>query len=643
MDATLQDPFVGRLVDGRYLVQSRLARGGMATVYLALDSRLDREVALKVLHGHLAEDATFTSRFQREARAAARLSHPHVVQVYDQGSDVDLLYLAMEYVRGRTLREALTQRGPLSPRQALSVLDPMLDALAAAHRAGIVHRDIKPENVLLSDDGQVKVADFGLARAVTAATAANTGTVIGTVAYMAPELITRGVADARADVYAAGIVLYEMLTGRQPFVGESPVSVAFQHVHEDVPAPTQIAPGLPEALDDLVAVATSRDPDERPRDAAALRGLARGARGLLTDAELDVRAAAPARPVLDDHGDEDATVVVPPPGSTTRPLTLGARGAARGRDVEPVAHATAGLTSQTQAVMLRRRRRGLVALLLLLLVAAGAGVGGWWVVAGPGAKVAISPQTGKPAEDARRALVAAGLVVDAATTYDDTVPAGSVVGTDPEPGTEVAKGSHVKLVVSQGRRPVVIPPLTGKTLEQAGAALRGERLVLGTVTRRYSDTVPEGSVLSSSPAQGSTIRQGDEVTLVVSQGPPPVPVPSLKGRDVDAARLQLTGAGLKVVVKQRNSDTVPVGRVISQSPSSGTLPKGGTVTLVESLGPPMVDVPPVLDMKYSDAEKKLRDAGFKVQRRGTSWLDRVFAQSPTGKAPKGSTITLTTF
>ena len=295
---TLQDAMVGRVVDGRYLIESRIARGGMATVYRALDRRLDREVALKVMHDHLASDQEFVTRFVREARAAARLSHPNVVQVFDQGSAGRVLYLAMEHLPGRTLRDVLTARGALTPRESISVLEPVLGALAAAHRAGIVHGDVKPENVILTDDGRIKVADFGLARAITAPitaqiTATANGELLGTVAYLAPELVSRRVADARADVYAAGIMLFELLTGKQPFTGDDPVRVAYRHVHELVPPPTSLSPELPAAFDDVVLRATSSDPDRRPPNAGALLSDLHSTMGGVSDEQLDIRAADP--------------------------------------------------------------------------------------------------------------------------------------------------------------------------------------------------------------------------------------------------------------------------------------------------------------------------------------------------------------
>src|SRR6059058_4689170 len=289
------DPLIGQLVDGRYAVEARIAVGGMATVYLALDRRLEREVALKVMHPHLADDPQFTARFIREARAAARLPFPGVVAVFDQGEDHGLLYLAMEHLVGRTLREVLDELGVLTPGEALDVIEPVLEALAAAHRAGIVHRDMKPENVILTDDGRVKVADFGLARAATAMTSTS-GVLMGTAAYMAPELIADGVADARGDVYAVGVMIFEMVTGRQPFAGDVPLRVAYRHVHEDVPPPSSLVPRLPEPLDVLVTTATARDPDRRPANAAALLALERGARSRVPAAALAVRPRLPRAP-----------------------------------------------------------------------------------------------------------------------------------------------------------------------------------------------------------------------------------------------------------------------------------------------------------------------------------------------------------
>ena len=269
--AGVSDPMVGRLLDGRYRISGRIARGGMATVYEAMDLRLDRTVAVKVMHPGLGDDDEFASRFVSEARSAARLSHPNVVAVYDQGDDDGSVFLAMEFVPGHTLRDTIGKEAPMSPSRALALLEPVVSALAAAHRAGLVHRDVKPENVLIADDGRVKVADFGLAKAVSATTQHTaTGVLIGTVSYIAPELVVEGRSDARADVYAVGVILYELLTGSKPHQGETPIQVAYKHVHEDVPAPSRAAPGIPDYVDALVARATARDREQRPADAGVL-------------------------------------------------------------------------------------------------------------------------------------------------------------------------------------------------------------------------------------------------------------------------------------------------------------------------------------------------------------------------------------
>ncbi|WP_341867824.1 protein kinase domain-containing protein [Rathayibacter festucae] len=269
MTTSQLDPLLGRLVDGRYEVRSRIARGGMATVYLAHDQRLERRVAIKVMHGHLSDDATFKNRFVQEARSAARLAHPNVVSVFDQGQDSDMAYLVMEYLPGITLRDLLKERGRLTAQQVVDIMHSVLSGLAAAHRAGILHRDLKPENVLLADDGRIKIGDFGLARAASANTASGQA-LLGTIAYLSPELVTRGTADTRSDIYAIGIMIYEMLTGEQPFTGEQPMQIAYQHANDSVPYPSAKVPSVPTSLDELVLWATERDPDMRPRDAGVM-------------------------------------------------------------------------------------------------------------------------------------------------------------------------------------------------------------------------------------------------------------------------------------------------------------------------------------------------------------------------------------
>lgn len=629
------DALVGRVVDGRYRIDARLARGGMATVYEALDLRLDRVVALKVMHASLADDANFVSRFQREAKSAARLSDPHVVAVYDQGEDGDLVYLAMEYVPGRTVRDVLREHGRLSPEQALTILDPVLQALEAAHRAGFVHRDIKPENVLLTDDGRVKVADFGLARAISAATssAATQGLLIGTVAYLSPEQVERGVADARSDVYGAGILLYEMVTGTVPFAGETPLSVAYQHVNAAVPAPSSIRPGIAPAIDALVARSTARDPDDRYADAAAFL--------------QDVRAARRALPVPRPFGVVDdsataATLVVP---LTTDAVTgeyaaAGAQTAYRGPTPPPSA------PGSKQKKPKRRRRKGPIALLLVLLLAAGVAGAAWYL--GVAKTVQVPTVAGLTAKEATAKLSPLGLVLDAETTdFSETVKVGDIIRTDPQPGAEVREGATITAIVSKGPERYDVPKVSGKTLDEATTILEGSSLARGKVTRDFSETVAKDLVISSTPKPGTPLKKGQEVALVLSKGPAPVTIPKLAGSTKEAAASTLTKAGLEVAYSEDFSKTVAEGSVISSTPKAGaTVPKGGTVTLVISKGPPLVKVPDVFDKKADDAKKQLEGLGFTVVLDKPLILtprDRVAIQSiPAGTEVRwGSTITLT--
>ncbi|MFC5998385.1 Stk1 family PASTA domain-containing Ser/Thr kinase [Quadrisphaera sp. GCM10027208] len=618
MDTAVSDPLVGRSVDGRYVVRSRVARGGMATVYLATDTRLERDVALKVMHPHLADDEQFVARFHREARSAARLSHPNVVAVYDQGADGDCVYLAMEYVPGQTLRDLLATSAPLTPREALGVLEPVLDALGAAHRAGIVHRDVKPENVLLADDGRVKVADFGLARAASSAASGTTqGMLIGTVAYLSPELVLRGVADARSDVYAAGVVLFEMLTGSQPFTGEVPIQVAYQHVNTDVPAPSEHVPGLPAEIDELVQWATSRDPDRRPADARVLLAEVRDVRAALSEEDLD-RTAAGAAAGAGEPGD-GRTLALPRTGAALAlPLddtAEHARPAPSGTDREDGTSRPAGDGGPDVPPARRDRRRGLLLTLAVLLVGALAtGVGLWWTSAGPGAWTTTPAVVGQPVAEARSVLTEAGLQPEVTERYDDEVPEGQVAATEPGPGEQVRRGGAVTLVVSAGPEFVAVPPLAGLPLEEARTTLEDARLALGDVTEEYSEDVAKGLVVSQSVAEGERLRRGEPVAVVVSLGRQPIEVPTVVGSSREQAEQTLTGAELAVgEVTTQPSEEVAEGDVIAQDPADGTLFRGDPVALVVSSGPPLVTVPQVQGSQLKEARAVLEEAGLEVE------------------------------
>ncbi len=668
MDTAVTDPLVGRLVDGRYAVESRIARGGMATVYLATDTRLDREVALKVMHPHLADDAEFVARFHREAKSAARLSNPHVVAVYDQGADrstgVETVYLAMEHVQGRTLRDLLDERGPLTPREALDVLDPVLDALAAAHRAGLVHRDVKPENVLIAEDGRVTVADFGLARAASSSSSGTTtGMLIGTVAYLSPELVSRGVADARSDVYAAGILLFELLTGTQPFSGEVPIQVAFQHVNDDVPLPSERLAGLSDVLDDLVAWATARDPDDRPADARDLLAELRAVRAGLPASDLDAEpphaqagggTASPARgrtlalrrrgalalPPDTDETSEDGGDV-----AAQRPVARGRSGrgrSGRGRTWR----GRTGSTVPTGWDQRRRSRRGLVALLLVLTLALAGGVAGWWLTAGPGAYTATPDLAGRTADDAEQVLATRGLAMRADERFDDSVAEGRVISSDPGAGQDVRDGGTVQVAVSRGPEMRAVPDVAGSSREDAVATLEDVGLVAGDVSEVFSQDVADGSVVEQATAPGQELRAGEPVDLVVSKGREPVDAPDLVGLARGEAETAAQDAGLRLEASEEFSDDVPEGDVVSQQPDGGqSLFRGDTVTVTVSLGPPLVEVPTLRGQQVGPARDALEQAGFavEVERVLGGIFGTVRDQSPAGgsQQPRGSTVTLT--
>jgi len=626
VDTTVSDPLVGRVLDGRYRVGAKLARGGMATVYEAHDSRLDRTIALKVMHASLADDEEFVSRFIREAHAAARLSHPNVVAVYDQGADQGHVFLAMELVRGRTLRDLIRERGHLSPRQALEIMEPMLAALGAAHHAGIVHRDVKPENVLLSDDDRIKVADFGLARAVTGNTGHTTasGILMGTVAYLSPEQVERGVATPRSDVYAAGIVFYEMLTGIKPYDGETAIQVAYRHVHDDVPPPSRVIPGLPAELDALVAQATNRDPDRRPPDASHMLAEVAAARRLLSDGELDLLGP----PLAKMPGPPQHTLVV----QLDKPAAP-----ARTGDTGPLA-ATAGPR--------RRRGRGPVALLLVLALAVALSGFAWFYAA-------VLSQTTTPGligltrTEATTKADKAGLSVKVTESdYDEVIPEGDVLDTDPGPGRSIDKGGTVGLTMSLGPERYPVPEVVGKTEQVARQLLSESNLQVATPERRYSSKVDEDKVISATPEVGTEVKKGTAVLLVISRGAEPVAVPNVVGLAVAEAKAMLSDAKLGNNVTDKFNETVPVGAVVSQDPPNGTADKRSVVQLVVSKGPPLVDVPGVVGKPVAEAQQILAAAGLTntvSQLPGGPGM--VLNQSPGGgdRAPKGSAVTLYVF
>ena len=660
------DPLVGRLLDGRYEITQRLARGGMATVYRAVDTRLTRTVAVKVMHVGLGDETEFARKFDREARAAAKLSHPNVVSVFDQGQDREgpnsRPYIVMEYVEGQTLRDVLNREAPMPPKRALEIMEPVLAALATAHNAGLVHRDVKPENVLISDRGQIKVADFGLAKAVSSqSNTATQGLVIGTVSYLPPELVMSGHADARSDVYSAGIVLFELLTGRKPHTGDTPIQIAYAHVHRDVPPPSTgpRAGRIPPYVDALVTRATARNANLRQPDAKVFLSQVRRARsalqrGLADDQELtrELRttpAVPGARPRPRDRADYEVTQVPasmlpgpfePPPLARTRTM-IDAPPPAVARSVhEPSAERLAAERERRS----RKRRQGWLAFLLVLMLSASAALVGWYLTEG---RFTTAPDLASLSRsEAERVTANSGLTIDFSDAYSETVARGQVISTSPGPGTKIEKGSRVQAVLSKGRERYSMPTVIGLSQSAAEAALQTAKLSIGKVTNGFSEQVAVGIVLKASEKPGARLKKGTPVDLVVSNGPKPLLVTNYEGTPYDAAVAALSNAGFRVVQRSAYSDKVAKDLVLRQNPNTGRGAPGDTITITKSLGQNLITVPDVQRMATSVARKALREAGFKTQvqpmgvnRKGIRYVVYTNPAAST-EAPKGSTVTL---
>ncbi|AXB44029.1 Stk1 family PASTA domain-containing Ser/Thr kinase [Amycolatopsis albispora] len=628
---------VGTLLDRRYRVDRLLARGGMSSVYRGVDTRLDRPVAIKVMDPRFADDRSFVDRFEREARSAAKLHHPNVVAVHDQGLDnsaeVGRAFLVMELVDGGTLREVLTERGPLDIALALSVAEPVLAALAAAHRAGLVHRDVKPENVLIGRGGQlgagvVKVGDFGLVRAVASAGTTSSSVILGTVAYLSPEQVTLGAASVRGDVYSAGILLYEMLTGQTPYTGDTAISVAYRHVNDDVPAPSQVRPGIPPALDQLVLRATRRDPEARPADAGAFLDEL-----LRVRAELGIQPVpvpVPPPPDVDHESDVEKTTphlaaIAAAPTAPAVPAvqpTAGPRATKMyDRPVppppphQPPAHQpppsppTGTPAYQEPPPPRNRRRMYLLIGLVVVLLGGTIGAASWWYSGGRYAEV--PKLAGMSQAEAGDALRAVQLNPAYTKELHNTVPAGTVIRTDPDAGAEVLLDEQVSVVVSEGQPvvPDIKPGADPATAEQSIRLVKLEPK-LDPALDDYSPTVPKGAVVKVQPTPGSKANIGDPVSIGLSKGPPPLPVPDVTGKSKDEAFKALTDAGFQPFqAGEEFVQNVPAGKVSRTSPPGGTVVTGGDKRIGVYLSS-AVQVPNVVGRSPKEAAKILREAGL---------------------------------
>ncbi|KIH98805.1 serine/threonine protein kinase [Streptomonospora alba] len=617
MDMTTADPLVGTTLDQRYHVEARVASGGMATVYVARDLRLDRRLACKVMHASLAEDPSFVRRFINEAHSVAKLSHPNVVQVYDQGADLGHVYLAMEYVPGKTLRDMLNERGRLAPADALGVISPVLAALGAAHQAGLVHRDVKPENVLLTEDGRVKVADFGLARAVESSQQGNTrtGAVMGTAAYLAPEQIEQGAADARTDVYAAGIMLYELLTGSQPHTGDTPIAIAYQHVNEDVPRPSRTVAGVPPQVDTLVTRATERDPSYRLGDA-----------GQYLAAVLNAKAALPAGADAAAGTGDRATNALPASSGDNSTLVVETGGLGDSEPPDPPRGRRRGLDRRSYPMILVA---GVLAVALLGF--------GWWFLLGR--YEPVPDVVGMQEQGARAVLgsVPVQIEVSEERVYSEEEP-GAIAEVEPAVGERVLPGDTVTVSLSKGPLHVDMPDLVGQQAGDARSALEDDGFADVVEEETSSQDQPAGTVISTDPEPGAEADREAPVTLTVSAG---FDVPDVEGMQQDQAQSKLQEAGLQVSVAEEASEDVPEGEVVSQDPAAGeTVSSGETVTITVSSGPDEIEIPDVSGWKVDDAKKRLEELGFKVKVTRVLGGDNVTRYSPQGSAEEGTEIEL---
>jgi len=644
MDTKVADPLRGALLGGRYRIVGRLARGGMATVYHARDERLERNVAIKIIHPDHAQDPRFLRRFADEAKTVARLTHPNVVAVYDQGMHDDAPYLVMEFVRGRTLREILTDRRRLDPAESLAVLEQMLAALAAAHRAGLVHRDVKPENVLVAPppngsgdlvDAVVKVADFGLAGAAEGAAQDGSGQLMATVEYVAPEIVTDRQADPRADVYSAGVVLFEMLTGRVPFEGGRPEQVAWQHVEHDVPPPSRVVPGLPPLLDDVVERATRRDPAGRPRDAGAMLAEVQAARE-------DVGAlAGPTRALA--HPTVIVNPVDPRPYWARLPAPRTPMSAARRRVAELVPAGSVrfrgalgrigGVVDQLRGSANGRRQ------LLAMLVAIGLAlaVGGWWLGFGRYTTAPSLVQLTRTNAEADATRLGFDIEVGAGK-FSEQVPIDTVMEQRPSAGARIVKGGTVTLVLSLGPERYPVPEVAGQAASFATSLLQ-QHFVVQSVSG-FSDTLPVNYVVATDPAAGTPLAPNATVKLVIAKGPYPVHVPGVIGKQVSEAEQILRGAGFDVEVQHKDDQSHPRDQVLEQNPAEGqglTTASGTKVILVVANGPAGTPMPRVLELGCNDAFNQLQAMGLQVDVQGND-IERQFGRVQEQNPQEGQPI-----
>lgn len=538
---------MSQMLANRYELMEKIGEGGMAVVYKARCTFLDRWVAIKILRDQYANNPEFVDRFQREARAAARLAHPNIVSIYDVGEDQGRHFIVMEYVQGENLKDYLSRRGPLTPQTVAEMGQQVAAALAHAHCRGIIHRDIKPHNLLVSPEGQVKVTDFGIARAAAASSLTETGVVLGSVHYFSPEQAQGGAVDARSDIYALGVVLYELLTGEPPFTGDSPIAIALSHLDSEPPAVAELCPHVPEDLEQAIMKAMAKDPAHRYQTAGELN------RALAPAASRTRAQEEPTRVLTAVPGREKATA------TRNRPKPN------------------------------RRSTTWVVATILLLSVLTGAFL--WFRYYFLVPIVEVPPLLGLQVEDARLLLAEKGLDYYVLREVYSEEEAGVVVDQEPKPSSirKSGVGEKVGLIVSKGRELAQVPDVRGQTQAGAAAVLAQRNLEAGTLREEYDPVTPVGLVLGQEPAPRTQVPAGTKVALVLSLGPPPQPVvvPDLAGKDLAVAQSELTALGLELGgISEEPSNIYGVGKVVRTDPPLGTtVQEGDSISLIVSQGP----------------------------------------------------------
>lgn len=626
----------GELIDNRYLLKRQIASGGMATIYAGIDTRLDRPVAVKVMHAHLANDEAFVSRFIKEAKATAALSHPNIVSIQDQGwneGGPPAVFLVMELVEGSTLRDFLNENAPLSVEQTIQFIIPVLSALAAAHLIGIIHRDIKPENILISKDGRIKVADFGLARNMTMAQTmtAESSVVLGSVSYLSPEQVQRGIADARSDVYAIGIVLFEMLIGKKPYDGETPIQIAYRHVNDRIPNVKEFKSDVPESLADLIFQATAPNPDQRPKDAEQLLSKVRDIQAKLDPKRRQMSLELDLPPLL------------PKIGKRSKVSIGSAFGGLKEKTNQLISTKPNNITKAEDSVRTKKRkvsrrvkRNRVIALFILLGV-----VFGGYQLLGVG-KVSVPSLVGMSQNEAKEALAKIGLSIEIAEElFSEDIAQGKVISSSPGGGGRVSPAGTVGLVLSKGQERIEIPVISNLTPDVATQKIAALGLTIGDINEAFDMKVESGFVIGADPKTGEKVKRNSVVNITVSKGVEKIALISYVGKGGDEALSELTNSGFDVNVVYKFSDKVFKGQVISQSPEiSDAIGLGSKVELVLSKGPEFVFVPNVLGKNKNDASLDLENLGLKVVFKGTGKVNNISPAIGT-KVKQGAVITLT--